>query len=219
MALPALIPLLLKALTFAPAVFDAGKEIVSAVTGEDIPPTTTPEQLAERIEALPPAERATVMQHVLTVKAQVQGFDTERFKLLTEGDAEKVKATARPEIAMQAMTVVTIFARAVTALMYATIVEWLIRAGFELAGETYPVSVSVMSLIAEVAPAAEVIWAPLIASFWVSADVVKKYMGCRERDKAQEYEILAGRPLESAQATIEAAGNSLAGLVRAVKGR
>lgn len=218
-AVAAAAPFILKMLNAAPAVFDAGKEIVEAVTGEALPPSTTPEDLAGRIEALPPEQRAAVIQHVMTVKAQIQGLDTDRFKLLTDGDTEKVKATARPEIAREAMRVITIFSEVFRVLCYATVFEWLLRAAFDLAGQPYPVSVSVMSLFAEVSPAAEVIWAPLIASFWVCADIIKKYMGCRERDKAQEYELANGAPLQSTQATIAAAGSGLAGLINAVRGK
>lgn len=218
-AMAAAAPFLLKMLTAAPAVFDAGKEIVQAVTGQELPASTTPEDLAGRIETLPPEQRAAVIAHVMTVRAQIQALDTDRFKLLTDGDAAKVKATARPEIALAAMRVISTFAQVFRVLCYATVGEWLVRAGFDVFGQPYPVSVSVMSLFSEVAPAAEVLWAPLIASFWVCADVIKKYMGCRERDKAQEYELANGAPLQAGQATIAAAGNSLAGIINAVRGR
>jgi hypothetical protein len=216
--LPA-IPFLLKALTMAPAVLDAGLGIYNAVTGEELPPDTEPRVLAEKIDALPADQKAQVMLAVIDAQTRAQELDTDRFRLLTDGDADKVRATARPEIARQAMQVVTIFAKIFRALAYATIAEWALRAGFDLAGQTYPVSVSVMSLFAEIAPAAEVIWAPLIASFWICGDVIKKYMGCRERDKAQAFELANGAPLESSQATIAAAGSGLADIIRAFRSK
>ena len=182
-AVAAAAPFILKMLNAAPAVFDAGKEIVEAVTGEALPPSTTPEDLAGRIEALPPEQRAAVIQHVMTVKAQIQGLDTDRFKLLTDGDTEKVKATARPEIAREAMRVITIFSEVFRVLCYATVFEWLLRAAFDLAGQPYPVSVSVMSLFAEVSPAAEVIWAPLIAS-WPGGLCSSRVAGCGASSRA-----------------------------------
>ncbi len=209
-------PFLIKAFSSAPAVLSAGLEVYNAVSGQEpLPASTPPETLAARVEALPPEEKAKVMMAVIEAQTRAQELDTDRFRLLTDGDAEKVRATARPEIARQAMDVVTIFAKVFRALAIATIVEWVLRAGFDLAGQTYPVSVSVMSLFAEIAPAAEVIWAPLIASFWICGDVIKKYMGCRERDKAQEYELANGAPLESTQATIAAAGGTIANIITA----
>ena len=64
---------------------------------------------------------------------------------------------------------------------------------------------------------AEMIWAPLLGSFWASVEIVKKYMGVRERDKAHEYELRNGAPLNSTNATIEAAGGTIANLIRALR--
>jgi hypothetical protein len=69
----------------------------------------------------------------------------------------------------------------------------------------------------ELAPVAEMIWAPLLGSFWASVEIVKKYMGVRERDKAHEYELRNGAPLNSTNATIEAAGGTIANLIRALR--
>lgn len=212
-----MLPLILGALKFAPAVFSAGKAIFSAVTGQEPADDETPESLAGKIGALPPDEQARVMTHIQDVAAEIQAHDTERFVAMTEGDADKVRATARPEIALQAMAVIAIFGWCFRILIVATVVEWLARAGFAIAGKPFPVTDSLWSLIAEARPVSEMIWGPLVASFWVCAEVIKKYMGCRERDKAQEYEIQHGQPLSSAAATVEAAGGAVASLVKAFR--
>jgi hypothetical protein len=69
-------------------------------------------------------------------------------------------------------------------------------------------------MLAGLSPVAEMIWAPLLGSFWASVEIVKKYMGVRERDKAHEFEIRHGAPLHSTQATIEAAGGTVAQVIR-----
>ncbi len=209
---------ILAALKFAPAIFSAATSIFSAVTGNE-PKASTPEALAEEIVSLPESDRAAVTTQVLAFKAQIQALDTDRYKTLTEGDAAKVAATARPEIAKRAMGVLETFSLIAKILFAATALEWFVRAGYALAGATFPEVKSIWSLVASAQPIAEMIWAPLIASFWVCAGVIKKYMGCRERDKAQQYEMMAGRPLSSSAATVEAAGGAIAGLVNAWKGR
>lgn len=214
-----MLPLLLGALKFAPAVLSAGMEIFNAVTGEELPPDTTPETLHDKIEQLPPEQRAVIAAEIVRAKTRAQELDTARFAAMNDGGAEKVRATARPEIALQAMGVIRVFATAFKVLVLATVLEWLARAGFAVAGEPFPVTESLWDLIADAAPVAEMIWGPLIASFWVCAEVIKKYMGCRERDKAQQYEMQAGKPLTSAAATIEAAGGGIAGIIKAVRGK
>lgn len=211
--LPA-IPLILGALKFAPAVFEVGKQVFEAVTGEPIGGEATPETLAEKIEALPADQRAAITKDVLAYQAQLQALDTQRFMGLTDGDAEKVKATARPEIARRAMSVIEIFPKAFLWLVAATIGEWLFRALFAAIGQPFPVTDSLWSMLAEAAPITELIWPPLVAALGASVAVITKYMGCRERDKAQEFEIRAGRKLDASDAVIEAAGGIVGGLAK-----
>jgi len=84
-------------------------------------------------------------------------------------------------------------------------------------GEPLPETVTLPGMLADLSPVAEMIWAPLLASFWASVEIVKKYMGVRERDKAHEYEMKNGGPLSSTTATIEAAGGTIAKIVRAIR--
>jgi hypothetical protein len=51
-----------------------------------------------------------------------------------------------------------------------------------------PITESLPESIAGLSPITEMIWVPLLGSFWASVKIVKKYMGARERDKAHEYE-------------------------------
>lgn len=202
------------ALTYAPSILKAGIDIFNAITGKELPPETSATDLNAAIEELPADQKGAVVAAILAYQQKVEEFDTDRFKLLTEGDADKVRATARPEIAQRAMGVIEIFSKAFKWLVVATFLELLVKTlAFYLKVETP--AFSLWSTIAEMQPVAEVIWAPLVASFWVCADVIKKYMGCRERDKAQEYEILAGKPLNASQATIEAAGSAAAKVIKA----
>ena len=214
-----MIPVLLAALKFAPAVLGAGREIVGALTGREPAPDATPEEVAAEIEALSPDQRMAATLQVMQAKTRAQELDTDRFYELTAGAAEKVRATARPEIALRAMGVLTLFARAVALVAVAVAVEWCVRAACAIAGVSPPDLPSIPGLIAELEPVAELVWAPLIGSFWACAEIVKKYMGCRERDKARADEMAAGRPIESAQATVVEAGGSIAGIIRALKGR
>ncbi|PCJ57865.1 MAG: hypothetical protein COA65_08970 [Rhodospirillaceae bacterium] len=213
-----MIAALLAALKFAPAVMSAGSVIYEAVTGSKLSGETTPEKLADKVAALPEGKRADIIEKTLRVKARMQALDTERF-IAMDGDAEKLRASARPEIARRAMGVIETFSNAIKILFWMTALEWLVRSGFALAGKPFPITDSIWDLVAGAAPVAEMIWAPLLASFWVCADVIKKYMGCRERDKSQEYEIRAGAPLNSSAATVEAAGGAVSNLIKAWKGR
>ena len=209
----------LAALRFAPAVLGAGREIVGALTGEEPPQNASAEDVADLIERLPPEERRTAVQHVLHAKTRHQELDTQRFLAANAGPAERIRATARPEIALRATGVLVLFARGVALLFVMVSLEWLVRAVCAIAGVEDLDLPSVAALIAMLEPVTELVWAPLIASFWASADVVKKYMGCRERDKARADEMTAGRPLDAAQATVADAGGAIAGIVRALKGR
>lgn len=214
--IPLLIGGILSALKYAPSVLSAGAQVVAALTGEEVPPEATAEDIAAKIEALPPEQKAVAIGHVLAAQTRAQELDTDRFKSMNDGDAEKLRASARPEIALQAMAVLTMFARGMRVLFWATVAEWAFRLGCYFFGAEYP-DISLWGLIAEAAPVSEMIWAPLLASFYASIRIIEKYMGCRERDKAHEYEIAAGRPLNSTAATVEAAGGALAGLVKAVR--
>mgnify|MGYP003667310978 FL=1 len=220
-----MIPLLLGALKFAPSVLSAGVNIYNAITGdgEALPEDAPAETVAAKIEALPPEQRRLAMVEVMKAKTRAQELDTARFVSMTAveegGDAEKIRSTARPEIALQAMSVITIFAKAIRLLFVVTVIEWLTRAVFALADKPFPVIDSIWDLLADAAPVSEMIWAPLLGSFWACVEIVKKYMGCRERDKAQQYEMQHGAPLHSAAATVEAAGGGIANIIKAVRGK
>lgn len=209
---------LLAALAAVPALFDAARSIFSDETSQAVPSGISPEDLAGRIDALPEAQRHAIMHRLYEHKERLQDHDTQRFAKLTEGDAAKVAATARPEIARQAMAVVTMFARGLSILFLVTVVEWFARLVCAAAGWEFP-DVSLWALIAQAQPVTEMIWAPMLGSFWASVEIIKKYMGARERDKAHQYEIIAGRPLDATAATVQAAAGGLAGLVKAWKGR
>ena len=210
---------ILSALRFAPAVLAAGREIVGAFTGREPPSSASVEDVADAIDRLPADQRAAAVGHVMAAKVRKQELDTSRFHALTAGDAERIRSTARPEIALRAMGVVTLFARVFAVLMTLAVVDWTVRAAFALLAWEVPDIPSPWSLIADAAPAAEIIWAPLVASMAACVRVITKYMGCRERDKARADEMEAGRPLESAKASIADAGGAVAGIIRAWKSR
>ncbi len=213
MILAAVLPLL----QYAPAVFEGASAIIAAVTGEDPPQEATRNEhvMAEHIDRLPPAQRAAVVTQLLALKERVQNLDTERFLAMTDGSVEKLRASARPEIARRAMSVIETFALVFKVVFFAIVLEWAVRASSELFGLGLPATASLTGSMAQLGPVAEMIWAPLLGSFWACVEIVKKYMGVRERDKAHEYEMRNGAPLSSTQATIEAAGGTIAKVVRA----
>ncbi len=205
-------------LTALPSMLSAGREIVGAVTGEDPPPEAveTPEALAAHIESLPADMQAQIRERLIRLKERLQELDTTRFLALTEGDAEKVRATARPEIALQAMSVIALFGNLLKWLGMLAILQWGMEVFIVVTESTLEIP-TVWDQLAKLAPVSELIWGPLVASFVACTSIITKYMGCRERDKAQQYEMVAGRPLESAQATIEAAAGGVASLIRAFR--
>ncbi|WP_417825172.1 hypothetical protein [Thalassospira lucentensis] len=194
----------------APALFKGAQAIYSAVTGDE--PADTPEDLSSQVEALPPEQRARVIEGVV----KLQSLDTQRFMALTDGDADKVRATARPQIAMQAMGVIRLFGYAISALFFLAVFDWALKLGGFYFGLALP-GFSVWESLADAAPVAELIWAPALGAFWACVSIIKKYMGCRERDKAIEAEIRAGRPLNSTNATVTAAAEGVAGIIHAFK--
>jgi hypothetical protein len=205
---------ILAALQYAPAVFSAGREVFGAVTGEK--PAETPEQLAEQIDSLAPEQRQQITEQIIAAKVQRQTLDTQRFSALTEGSADRIKSTARPEIALRAMGMMELFSRCFYLLIIATLIQWFANWFLQIFEIDHQLP-SVWASMAAAEPVAEMIWAPLLASFYAAIEVIKKYMGCRERDKAQEYESAAGRPLQSSSAVVEAAGGAIAGMVRAFR--
>lgn len=215
MVFPAILPLL----QFAPAILEGAGTIVAAVTGKDIPAESCQDadSMARHIAGLPPDQRAAVARELLALKAQVQTFDTQRFLAMADGSVEKIRATARPEIARRAMQVIETFALVFKVVFFAIVLEWLVRTLSTWAGSPLPPGVTLPGMLSEMNPVAEMIWAPLLGSFWASVEIVKKYMGVRERDKAHEYEIQNGAPLNSTQATIEAAGGTIARIVKALR--
>lgn len=215
MAIAAILPLL----QFAPALFEGARAIISAVTGEDVPPQALQSEtaMAAHIEALEPEQRHAVLRELIALKAQVQAQDTSRFLALSEGNAEKLRATARPEIARRAMGVIETFALVFKVVFFAIVLEWAVRTGSVWLKAPLPAADTLPGMLAALSPVAEMIWAPLLGSFWASVEIVKKYMGVRERDKAHEFEIRHGAPLNSTQATIEAAGGTLSQIIRALR--
>lgn len=195
MVFPAILPLL----QFAPAILEGAGAIVAAVTGDD-PPAEAGESagaMARHISALPPDQRAIVTRELLALKSQVQNLDTQRFLAMADGSVEKVRATARPEIARRAMRVIETFALVFKVVFFAIVLEWVVRTLSVWAGVPLPAGVTLPGMLSELSPVAEMIWAPLLGSFWACVEIVKKYMGVRERDKAHEYEMMNGAPLNS----------------------
>ena len=200
---------LLAALTAAPALFDGARAVYNAVTGSDDAGETA-QELSQQVDALPPEQRDRIIASVI----QLQQFDTQRFMSLTAGDADHVRATARPQIALQAMGVIRLFGYAISALFFLAVADWAMKIGGFYFGYQLP-GFSVWASIAEAKPVAEMIWAPALGAFWACVSVIKKYMGCRERDKAIEAEIRAGRPLDATSATVAAASEGVASVIKA----
>lgn len=215
MVIAAILPLL----KFAPAIFEGASTIVSALTGEDVPAAAKhdADAMAAHIDTLDPEIRAVVLRELFALKAQVQALDTRRFLALSEGNVDKIRATARPEIARSAMRVIATFALVFKVVFFAIVLEWVIRTLSAWFGLPLPATLTLPGMLAELNPVAEMIWAPLLGSFWASVEIVKKYMGVRERDKAHEFEMQNGGPLNSTNATIEAAGSTIAQIVRAIR--
>lgn len=222
-----ILSLILGALKYAPAIFEAGRDIVQAVTGEEVPPefSGNPDGLATYVGALTPEQQREIASRILDVKLRHQELDSDRFKILTEGDAEKVRATARPEIALRAMGVIETMVRVFLVLFYAAILEWAARLFWGLLAANdlgiappFPVAISLWDIIAKAEPVTSIFLPLVVGAFWASVSVITKYMGCRERDKAREAEMSFGKPLDANAATIEAAGGFVSGAIRAVKG-
>jgi len=173
--------------------------------------------MAAYIDGLSPEMRAPIVRELLAIKTQIQVHDTQRFLAMSDGSIEKIRATARPEIARNAMRVIETFALVFKVVFFAIVLEWGVRTLSVWFGEPLPETVTLPGMLADLSPVAEMIWAPLLASFWASVEIVKKYMGVRERDKAHEYEMKNGGPLSSTTATIEAAGGTIAKIVRAIR--
>jgi len=176
-----------------------------------------PFHIARHIDALPSAQRADIVTRLATLRAEVQASDTARFLAMADGPVEKLRASARPEIARRAMGVIETFALVFKVVFFAIVAEWAVRTFAIWSGAALPETLTLPGMMSELAPVAEMIWAPLLGSFWASVEIVKKYMGVRERDKAHEYELRNGAPLNSTNATIEAAGGTIANLIRALR--
>lgn len=208
---------ILAALEYAPAVFTAGKSIVEAVTGDVVPEVAnTPAALTEHIASLPSDQQAEIHTRLIEMQSELQRLDTARFVAMTDGDADKLRASARPQIALKAMAVISLFGSILKWLALLAVVQWLFEVGVQLFDSKIVVP-TIWDQLAKLAPVTELIWGPAIASLAACVQVITKYMGCRERDKAQEYEIKAGKPLDSAQATIQAAGGMVSSVIRAIK--
>jgi len=115
------------------------------------------------------------------------------------------------------MGVIETFALVFKVVFFAIVLEWIVRTGSVWLGAPLPAADSLTQMLAGLSPVAEMIWAPLLGSFWASVEIVKKYMGVRERDKAHAFELQHGAPLNSTQATIEAAGGTVSQIIRAFR--
>lgn len=232
------IPALLGLLSAAPQILGAVGGIVSAVTGGDPPAAAraSPEAMAEHIAALPPEQqveiRVRVMDHIEAMERETTARWSARLGFEAAADVEKLRATARPQIALQAMAVIRVFGIVLIWAAAALSVEWLVRVGFavwgcsETAGpngavievcRTMPAELSVGYMLAQLGPVTAMIWPPLLASLAACVAVIKAYMGARERDKARADEMTHGKPLDSTAATVAAAGGSIANLIRAFR--
>ena len=229
---------LLGLLTALPSLFKAGGEIAAAVTGKPLPPqaSESPEALAAHIGSLPPAQQAEIQARLFEHIEALDRNTTERWQarmtMEDSADIEKLRATARPQIAIQAMGVIRTFKIVLIWSMAALSVEWLTRAGFAIWGchdttgpddavvticRTMPSELSLAYMLAQLEPVVNMIWPPLLASLAACVAVIKAYMGCRERDKARADEMAHGQPLSSTAATIEAAGGGLASIIKAFR--
>ncbi|MDG2269117.1 MAG: hypothetical protein P8M28_01730 [Alphaproteobacteria bacterium] len=136
---------------------------------------------------------------------------------MADGSVEKIRATARSEIARRAMGVIETFALVFKVVFFAIVLEWGVRTFSAWLGAPLAAAATLPGILSELSPVAELIWALLLGSFWASVEIVKKYMGVRERDKAHEFELRNGGPLQSTQATIEAAGGTVARILRVLR--
>ena len=214
-----MLPVLLKALTLAPQLFKTGRDVYEMVTGQSTDDIRSEEELVNRIETLPVDQQETIMLKVLDAKVKFQQLDTQRFMSMTEGDADKVRATARPTLALDSMKLMLMPFLLIRWLIILACLEWVIEAVAAGFGKDVDVP-SLFSVFANMN--IETVW-PLVASVLVPAylgavAVIRKYMGCRERDKALQYEMQNGKPLKGLQATVHAA-SGIATLVNAFKGR
>lgn len=224
-------------LKLAPQILGAVGGIVKAVTGDDPPAeaAVSPEAMAGHIESLPADQQAAIrlriMDHIEAMEKETTARWQARMSTEAEASVEKIRATARPEIARQAMRLIYTPRLAVIWLAALLTVEYLVGLGFELWGcstsgaaatvitvcKALPAGVSVTAMLAGLEPVIHMIWPIVIAAMTTSAAVVTAYMGARERDKARADEMEHGRPLTSAQATVAAAGGVFAQIVRAVR--
>jgi len=209
---------ILTLLQAVPSLIGVGRNIFEAVTGDSVDEQITADDLSARIDALPEDQRLQISTKLIAASVRTQIEDTRRFVAMASGDADQQRATARPEIARSAMRVIAMFSNVFAALLIFTMAEWFLRMVFAVQGLVYP-NVSLWGLFAQAEPITTMIWPPLIASFWVCASIIKKYFGVRERDKAQQFEIQAGKPLQSSAATIAAAGNGIAGIINMIRGK
>ncbi|SMF85795.1 hypothetical protein SAMN06265365_1581, partial [Tistlia consotensis] len=83
-----------------------------------------------------------------------------------------------------------------------------------------PVDVpSVWALVSQVQDSWELVAISFGSGFAACVSVVRRYMAARERDKAQEYELQAGQPLQASGAVEAAAGGLVAGAIKAIRGK
>jgi hypothetical protein len=230
-------PLLLSLLTGAPRIIGAVAGIVEAVTGKAPPATAldSPEAMAAHVDGLPPEQQAAIKVRVLDHVETMEKETTARWaaRMGMEGDAgiEKLRATARPQIALRAMRVIYTVRLAILWLLALLTVEYAVGLalalwGCDVTGEgakaitwckTVPASLSVTALLAKLEPVIHLVWPSVVAALLAAQAVVRAYMGARERDKARADEMTYGKPLDSTAASIAAAGGTIASIVRAFR--
>ena len=201
-----MLPAVLGLLSAAPALLAAATDVYRAVTGDEVPEAarSAPQTMAAAIDRLPADQRDAVVARLLEHREALDREWTTRFVAMSDGDAETLRASARPQIALQAMAVIALFSRLLVGLGIVTVTQWAVLLLCEAMGWQAPTT-DIWAMLAKAQPVAEMIWAPLLASFGACVVIVKAYFGARERDKAQEYELRAGRPLAASAAVVEAA--------------
>ncbi len=202
-----------------PALKEAAGAAYEAVTGDKLAPDTSAGDLADKVQDLPPEQQAAIFKATIDKEVALARIDADQQQALTKGSAEWVRATARPEIALRAMKSIQLVVYGFAWLIGATVLQWAIETAAVLASGN-PVDVpSVWALVAQVKDAWDFVAVSFVAGFGACVSIVRRYMAARERDKAQEYELKAGQPLQASGAVEAAAGGLVKAAVNAIRGK